>query len=111
MWLQVSMHLNTVLRSDSRSLSIPLVLNDRLDLWRVYISFLCACAPYTTAKRPASVMSGEVLRRHLVAILKGDVELHMQIAHAALGSCHADHLVHVFEVRTIAVGCAHVDSW
>jgi hypothetical protein len=102
--LQVSVHLNTVLRSDSRSLSIPLVLNDRLDLWRIYVTFLCACTPYTTAKRSASVMSGEELRRHLVAILRGDVELHMQIAHAALGSCHADHLVKVFEVRAWRCG-------
>jgi hypothetical protein len=96
--MQISVHMNGVLRTDARSLSIPLDNPERLTLWRLYVTWLAACAPYTALKRPAGVMAGDELRKHLVSILRGDVEAHMMIARAALGACHVDHLPHVLKV-------------
>lgn len=108
-YVQVSAHMSTALRTDLRSLSIPLERTERLDLWRLYVTFLAACAPYPAVKRPPAVMSADELRKHLVAILKGDVEMHIHVAQAALGSCHAGHLPAVLEVRTAHL-CGHACS-
>jgi hypothetical protein len=96
---QVSVHMNAVLRTDARSLSIPIDHSDKLALWRLYVTFLAVCVPYTSPQRPPGVMSGEELRKHLVAILRGEVEQHMLVARTALGACHVAHLPHVFQAR------------
>jgi hypothetical protein len=110
-YVQVSVHLSTALRTDSRSLSIPVEHTERLDLWRLYISFLASCPPYVNAKRPPTVMSCEEVRNHLLAILKGDVELHIQIAQAALGSCHPEHLPPVLQVCAYIFNLFFVNLW
>jgi hypothetical protein len=107
-YVQISVHLSRALRTDSRSLSIPVECTERLDLWRLYVSFLAACPPYANANRPPAVMSCEEVRNHLLAILKGDVELHIQIAQAALGCCHPEHLPYVLQVCVRDSACMHV---
>ena len=107
--VQVSVHLNTALRNDSRTLAVPLNAGDRFDLWRCYTAWLAACAPHKPppARRIAGVLTAEELRKHLVAITRGGVDAHMLAAHTALGLAHPEHLPHIFAVRSLKlVGAA-----
>lgn len=95
----MGMHLNALFQNDSKILAIPIDNTDKRTLWHLYVTFMCACAPRPAQPRPpAGTLSAAELRHHLLTILRGDVEAHVHVAHAALGACHIEHLPLVFQV-------------
>jgi hypothetical protein len=90
--------MNAALRTDSRSLSIPVEggAASNLTLWQLSCAFLAASTPRAGAG--AAVMSGAELRGHLVAVVRGAVEEHLRAAQVALGRCHPAHFVPLLQV-------------
>lgn len=70
-----------------------------LEQWQLYTTFMMASEPYPNVRRPANVRSADELLKHLLYVLRGGVDIHMQAATAALGVCHPAHMNVMFKVR------------
>lgn len=100
--LQVSMHMMSMTKQEGpapnrASYAIP-TDSIAFEQWQLYTTFLMASEPYPNVRRPANVRSADELLTHLLSVLRGGIEVHMQAATAALGACHQANLQVVLQV-------------